>query len=106
MAVPVSNKILTPVVVVAGALLAAGVPYDADAPERGLVSACVQETSAEGATQDRDPLDATQRALVEHLSRRFYIASAATERMVAAAYRAALDVGLDPLLVLAVIAIE
>ncbi len=114
MAVPVSNKILTPVVVAAGALLAFSAPHDADAPERGLVSACIQETSAEpsaetsaeGATRDPDTLDATQRALVEHLSRRFYIASAATERMVAAAYRAAAEVGLDPLLVLAVIAIE
>ena len=47
-----------------------------------------------------------QQALVEHLSRRFLIAAGATERMVAAAYRAALEVGLDPLLVLAVISIE
>jgi hypothetical protein len=106
MAVPVSNKILTPVVVAAGALLALSAPHDADAPERGFVSACIQETSTEGGTRDPETLDATQRALVEHLSRRFYIASAATERMVAAAYRAASEVGLDPLLVLAVIAIE
>jgi soluble lytic murein transglycosylase-like protein len=57
------------------------------------------ETSAE-------TLDATQQALVEHLSRRFLIAAVATERMVAAAHRAAREVGLDPLLVLAVISIE
>jgi soluble lytic murein transglycosylase-like protein len=106
MAVPVSNRILTPVVVAAGALLAAGAAHDADAPGRGLVSACVQEASVEGAAHEPDALDATQQALVEHLSRRFYIAKAATERMVAAAYRAAHEVGLDPLLVLAVIAIE
>jgi soluble lytic murein transglycosylase-like protein len=52
------------------------------------------------------PLDASQQALVEHLSRRFLIAGDATGRMVAAAYRAAREVGLDPLLVLAVISVE
>ena len=106
MAVPVSNKMLTPAVVVAGALLAAGAPHDADAPPRGVVSACVQEAVAEAAPQENDALDATQKVLVDHLSRRFYIAKAATERMVTAAYRAGTEVGLDPLLVLAVIAIE
>jgi soluble lytic murein transglycosylase-like protein len=50
--------------------------------------------------------DAAQQALIDHLSRRFLVAAAATERMVAAAHRAARDVGLDPLLVLAVISIE
>lgn len=106
MGVPVSNKVLTFVVVAAGTLLATGAPHRANAPERGLVSACVQEGAIEGAAQELDVLDAAQQALVEHLSRRFYIAKAATERMVGAAYRAAHDVGLDPLLVLAVIAIE
>lgn len=106
MGVPVSNKVLTFVVVAAGTLLATGAPHRANAPERGLVSACVQEGAIEGAAQELDALDAAQQALVEHLSRRFYIAKAATERMVGAAYRAAHDVGLDPLLVLAVIAIE
>lgn len=106
MGVPVSNKVLTFVVVAAGTLLATGAPHRANAPERGLVSACVQEGAIEGAAQELDALDAAQQALVEHLSRRFYIAKAATERIVGAAYRAAHDVGLDPLLVLAVIAIE
>ena len=106
MAVPVPSRILTPAIVVAGALLAAGAPHDADAPGRGIVSACLQETPAETAPHEAEVLNATQQALVEHLSRRFYIAKAATERMVSAAYRAAYEVGLDPLLVLAVIAIE
>jgi soluble lytic murein transglycosylase-like protein len=106
MAVPVSNKILTFAVVAAGTLLATGAPHRANAPERGLVSACVQEAAIEGTAQETDALNATQQALVDHLSRRFYIAKAATERMVGAAYRAAHEVGLDPLLVLAVIAIE
>jgi hypothetical protein len=55
---------------------------------------------------DSEPLDPSQRALVEHLSRRFLIATEATQRMVGAAYRASREVGLDPLLVLAVISIE
>jgi hypothetical protein len=54
----------------------------------------------------REEPDPIQRVLIDHLSRRFYIAAAATERMVSAAYRAASEVGLDPLLVLAVISVE
>jgi soluble lytic murein transglycosylase-like protein len=50
--------------------------------------------------------DPVQRVLIEHLSRRFFIAATATELMVSAAYRAAAEVGLDPLLVLAVISVE
>ena len=52
------------------------------------------------------PADPAQVVLVKYLSRRFLIADAAAEQMVDAAYRAARDVGLDPYLVLAVIAIE
>ena len=70
-----------------------------------MVAACVPEEAAEEKAQP-EALDATQQALVEHLSRRFYVAAQATERMVATAYHAAREVGLDPLLVLAVIAIE
>jgi hypothetical protein len=51
-------------------------------------------------------LDAVQRGLARHLSRRYYVAASQTERFVAVAYRAASEVGLDPLLVLAVISIE
>ena len=105
MAGPVSNKYLTPAVLAAGALLVAAAPPDALAPDAGAVAACVPDEAAHEKAAP-EPLDATQRALVEHLSRRFYIAAAATERMVLASYRAAREVGLDPLLVLAVIAIE
>ena len=100
----VANKILTPLIVAAGASLAAIAPTDALSPQLADSPAC--------APQDREPaaeaeqLDATQQALVEHLSRRFFIATGATERMVLASYRAALEVGLDPLLVLAVISVE
>lgn len=51
-------------------------------------------------------LDGQQLALAEYLSRRYYVAGSQTGRIVAAAYRAAHEVGLDPLLVLAVISVE
>jgi soluble lytic murein transglycosylase-like protein len=51
-------------------------------------------------------LDAVQQALVGHLTRRFQIAAEPTGRIVEAAYRTAAQVGLDPLLVLAVISVE
>jgi len=46
------------------------------------------------------------RALVSYLSRRYRIAPDATEQLVGAAYDAGQQVGLDPLLILAVMAIE
>jgi soluble lytic murein transglycosylase-like protein len=49
---------------------------------------------------------AEHRALVRYLSRRYTIATEATEEIVSAAHHAAEVVGLDPLLVLAVIAVE
>lgn len=52
------------------------------------------------------PVDPAQALLAKYVSRRFLIADVAAERMVEAAYQAARDVGLDPYLVLAVIAIE
>jgi hypothetical protein len=78
------------------------------APDTAL--ACAPEAQDPASNQafrmDSEPLDPSQRALVEHLSRRFLIATEATQRMVGAAYRASREVGLDPLLVLAVISIE
>jgi len=53
-----------------------------------------------------DPLDPEQRTLAAHLSRRFQVADEGTGLAVFAAYRAAREVGLDPLLVLAMISIE
>jgi soluble lytic murein transglycosylase-like protein len=50
--------------------------------------------------------DPQEQALAAHLSRRFYIAAEATEQVVRTSFRAAREVGLDPLLVLAVIAVE
>ena len=55
---------------------------------------------------DEPSLDEVQQALAEHLSRRYYVAASQTGRFVAVAYHAAREVGLDPLLVLAVISVE
>ncbi len=55
-------------------------------------------------TEDGDNLK--YRALASYLSRRYRIASGATEQLVGAAHDAGQQVGLDPLLILAVMAIE
>jgi soluble lytic murein transglycosylase-like protein len=104
MAVPISKKILMPVVVVAGALLIAAAPPSAVAPD--AVAACIPAELAAPAASAADGPDAIQQALIDHVSRRFLVAAAITERMVAAAHRAADEVGLDPLLLLAVVAVE
>ncbi len=77
-------------------------PADAEAK----ACAAVGELAASAPAAEPTPLDASQRVLVEYLSRRYYVAAEATARVVGVAYRAARDVGLDPLLVLAVISIE
>jgi soluble lytic murein transglycosylase-like protein len=76
---------------------------EAFAPDGGGAAAC---TAPQAQAPAAPVLDAEQRVLAEHLSRRFQVARGATDVMVAAAYRAAKEVGLDPLLVLAVISIE
>jgi hypothetical protein len=63
----------------------------------------VEDLEAFDAAASRDP---SRQALVRYLSRRFQIASASTEQVVGTAWRAAQEVGLDPYLVLAVIAVE
>ncbi len=68
--------------------------------------ACVMPAETPPAEAYVEPLDPSQLALVEFLSRRFLIATEATSEIVAAAYRAAGAAGLDPLLVLAVISVE
>jgi soluble lytic murein transglycosylase-like protein len=80
--------------------LAAG---DAFAPEPPWpeLGACAPEPAS--VTEAPDP---SQAALSRYLSRRFLIAGEATARMVGAAYSAAHEVGLDPLLLLAVISVE
>ncbi|HUQ75813.1 MAG TPA: transglycosylase SLT domain-containing protein [Burkholderiales bacterium] len=82
-------------------MLFASAAGDAYAPEplaEELLACEPDETLAA-----RDP---SQDVLVKYLSRRFLIAAEATDRMVGAAYSASRDVGLDPLLLLAVISVE
>jgi hypothetical protein len=80
---------------------------EALAPDEGSAGCIPGEAISVEATQRlAPPVEPSQQILVEHLSRRYYIAADATRQMVGAAYRAAREVGLDPLLVLAVIAIE
>jgi hypothetical protein len=103
MLAPIPNKILTTAIVASAALLIAAAPPNAMGPDESALSACIPSAPENTSVE---PLDAPQQALVNHLARRYAIASDATERMVAAAYSAAQEVGLDPLLVLAVISIE
>jgi soluble lytic murein transglycosylase-like protein len=106
MAFPISPKYLSaPLLVAAGAALFAAAPPSAMAPVAETVVVCAPPAE-EPAVSVRPQPDAVQQALTRHLSRRFYVASAVTERIVDAAHRAASEVGLDPLLVLAVISIE
>src|SRR5262245_47749551 len=74
------------------------------APPAYLAGACLPEVVAENAVAD--PLDREQRKLASHLARRFQVGTDDAGVAVFAAYHAARDVGLDPLLVLAMIAIE
>jgi soluble lytic murein transglycosylase-like protein len=104
MAFPVSEKILTPVLIASAALLIAAAPPSALAPDLPVTCAPDNQANAEAAAPAAP--DAAQQALTAHLSKRFFIAPGATEEIVAAAHSAAAEVNLDPLLVLAVIAIE
>src|SRR6185436_5621363 len=84
----------------AGVMFIAGTGR-AIAPERACLPPAAPQIDAEPEPAAVEPLDAAQRVLAEHFSRRYYIAGDATRRWVGAAYRAAAEVGLDPLLVLA-----
>jgi soluble lytic murein transglycosylase-like protein len=105
MAGPISKKILMSAVIVTGAVLITAAAPRAVAPP--AVAACVLAPSEEvPAVAHAIAPDPGQQVLVDYVSRRFLVAGAITERMVAAAHRAAAEVGLDPLTVLAVIAVE
>lgn len=87
-----------------GGTLLAALPVDAVAPAAAghPISAC-RPTHIEPAAP---ALNASERRLARYLSRRYVVGLAATELMVQAAYAAAGQVGLDPLLLLAVAAVE
>lgn len=100
------NTVLTPILVALGALLTAAAPPEAMAPAPdGLLACAPAEQAAGGASVAPEP-DVVQQALIHHLSRRYFIATEFTERIVGAAHRVAGELGLDPLLVLAVISVE
>ena len=61
-------------------------------------------TPAETATKTR--VDPAQRHVVTYLARRYRVADGALRRVVAAAYESGRELGIDPLLILAVTAIE
>jgi soluble lytic murein transglycosylase-like protein len=106
MAGPISKKLLTfLVILVGGGLLIAAAAPRALAPA-GAVACGPTEAAEVPAVAHEIAPDPGQQALSEYVSRRYFVAATITERMVAAAYRAAAEVGLDPLTVLAVIAVE
>jgi soluble lytic murein transglycosylase-like protein len=92
-----------PLAVLAAALLFA-LPGRVLAPSPlACTPAIADEKNAQRA---EDRLATGERVLASYLSRRFVLAPEAAGLVVSAAYRAAQEVGLDPLLVLAVISIE
>jgi soluble lytic murein transglycosylase-like protein len=102
---PARNYNYKPLLAVAAVMALCGFAVqEGFAPEAVPELACVPEVVEEAAVPD--PLDSQQRTLATHLSRRFQVASEGAGLAVFAAYRAAQEVGLDPLLVLAMISIE
>jgi len=87
------------------AMLLALAPQSA-APAREAGTGCRPEATTAAESSKAEEVDPARQALVGYLTRRFSIATAPTSVVVEAAYRAAGETGLDPLLVLAVIAIE
>jgi soluble lytic murein transglycosylase-like protein len=67
------------------------------------IAASVSESRATPVVRRTDP---RRRALSEYFARRFRVAADATDGIVGAAYDSGRQVGLDPLLILAVVAIE
>jgi soluble lytic murein transglycosylase-like protein len=98
------HSLPTAAVALLGGSLLAGVPGDALAPAAALhpLEAC-RPARVEPAAP---ALSAAELRLARYLSRRYVVGLAATEQVVQAAYSAARQVGLDPLLLLAVAAVE
>jgi soluble lytic murein transglycosylase-like protein len=80
----------------------------AHAPAEPAGAACSAPAAPQAGTDPApaEQPDAVQRTLASYLARRYTIAAEAARRIVAAAYRAGEDSGLDPLLLLAVISVE
>jgi hypothetical protein len=87
-----------------GGVLLAGVPGDALGP---LSDAARPVDCRPARIESPAPaLSETELRLARYLSRRYMVGLAATEQVVQAAYAAADEVGMDPLLLLAVAAVE
>jgi hypothetical protein len=101
--IPPKLSLSTFVAIVAAGIALALCSDEALAPRApGPAGACVPEDRLAHAAAS----DPAQSILVGYVSRRFLVATQAADRIVGAAYRAAREVGLDPYLVLAVIAVE
>ena len=87
-----------------GGVLLAGVPGDALGPA-GATATPVECRPAR-IEAPVPPLSETELRLARYLARRYMVGLAATEQVVQAAYAAADEVGMDPLLLLAVAAVE
>src|SRR5688572_16502203 len=105
MASPEQRKLLQACALAAFAVVAAGDALAPDAPVQLACSPAADAPRPAPGTASAPP-EPGQEALVAYLARRFMVAAEATELMVETAYHAATEVGLDPLLVLDVIAIE
>ena len=87
-----------------GGALLAGVPGDALGPAADVARPV--ECRPARIESPGPALSDTELRLARYLSRRYVVGLAATEQMVQAAYAAAGQVGMDPLLLLAVAAVE
>ena len=99
-----SKKILVALLAAIGML--ACVIASGQAPAYQPIGCCIPEIRLATDEVAPEPLTPGQRALVAHLSRRYMVPSDAVGPMVRAARDAAREVGLDPLLLLAVVAVE
>ena len=88
------------------AALAAPVYLFASEEKREAPGTCFPQTRDPIDVAAPEPLTPAERLLAAHLARRYMVSDEAVEPMVVAAHRAARKVGLDPLLLLAVIAVE
>jgi soluble lytic murein transglycosylase-like protein len=96
-------------------VLAAVMPLSREALIRHVAAAAVSEDGDPGTVQAAGPilpagaeavLEREQRAVAEFIARRYRVAETASWAFVSSAYRAGLEHAVDPLLILAVMAIE
>ena len=96
-------------------VLAAVMPLSREALIRHVAASAVFESGDPGTVQAAGPifaagpeaaLEREQRAVAEFIARRYRVAETASSAFVSSAYRAGLEHAVDPLLILAVMAIE